>query len=133
MCDRPEARQQNKDRVFGKASAGNRGGFPFLANNLNNYSPSKIDLLFKSENLIPSFPPLLMYTVHEIFRVALFRMDFSHEVFLHQLAQTSGNPFLISIARAEGIYMYSPDGKQYMDMISGIGVSAIGHRHPLVI
>lgn len=60
-------------------------------------------------------------------------MDFSHEVFLHQLAQTSGNPFLISIARAEGVYLYSPEGKEYMDMISGIGVSAIGHRHPHVI
>lgn len=60
-------------------------------------------------------------------------MDFSHEVFLHQLAQTSANPFLISIARAEGVYLYSPEGKEYMDMISGIGVSAIGHRHPHVI
>jgi acetylornithine/succinyldiaminopimelate/putrescine aminotransferase len=60
-------------------------------------------------------------------------MDFSHDVFLHQLAQTSGNPFLISIERAEGVYLYSPEGKEYMDMISGIGVSAVGHRHPHVI
>ncbi|HNT49972.1 MAG TPA: aspartate aminotransferase family protein [Cyclobacteriaceae bacterium] len=60
-------------------------------------------------------------------------MDFSHEVFLHRLAQTSTNPFLISIERAEGVYMYTPDGKDYMDMISGIGVSAIGHRHPHVV
>jgi len=67
------------------------------------------------------------------FGVALFSMDFSHEVFLHRLAQTSTNPFLISIERAEGVYLYSPDGKAYMDMISGIGVSAIGHRHPHVI
>lgn len=29
--------------------------------------------------------------------------------------------------------MYTPDGKDYMDMISGIGVSAIGHRHPHVV
>jgi acetylornithine/succinyldiaminopimelate/putrescine aminotransferase len=60
-------------------------------------------------------------------------MDFSHDVFLHRLAQTSANPFLISIERAEGVYMYAPDGKAYMDMISGIGVSAIGHRHPHVV
>jgi acetylornithine/succinyldiaminopimelate/putrescine aminotransferase len=60
-------------------------------------------------------------------------MDFSHEVFLHRLAQTSPHPFLISIERAEGVYLYSPDGKVYMDMISGIGVSAIGHRHPHVV
>jgi len=60
-------------------------------------------------------------------------MDFSKETFLHNLAQTSPYPFLISIERAQGIYLYSPDGKSYMDMISGIGVSAIGHRHPHVI
>jgi acetylornithine/succinyldiaminopimelate/putrescine aminotransferase len=60
-------------------------------------------------------------------------MEFSKETFLHNLAQTSPYPFLISIERAEGIYLHSPDGKSYMDMISGIGVSAIGHRHPHVI
>ena len=60
-------------------------------------------------------------------------MDFSQEVFLHRLAQTSPYPFLIPIERAEGVYLYSPDGKTYMDLISGIGVSALGHRHPHVI
>lgn len=60
-------------------------------------------------------------------------MDFSQEVFLHRLAQTSPYPFLIPIERAEGVYLYSPDGKIYMDLISGIGVSALGHRHPHVI
>jgi acetylornithine/succinyldiaminopimelate/putrescine aminotransferase len=60
-------------------------------------------------------------------------MDFSKETFLHRLAQTSPYPFLIPIERAEGVYLYGPDGKTYMDMISGIGVSAIGHHHPHVI
>lgn len=60
-------------------------------------------------------------------------MDYSPEVFLHTLAQTSPHPFLIPIERAEGIYLYGPDGRSYMDMISGIGVSALGHRHPHVI
>jgi len=60
-------------------------------------------------------------------------MDFSQEVFLHRLAQTSPYPFLIPIERAEGVYLISPDGKIYMDLISGIGVSALGHRHPHVI
>jgi acetylornithine/succinyldiaminopimelate/putrescine aminotransferase len=60
-------------------------------------------------------------------------MNFSKEVFLHNLAQTTPYPFLISIERAEGVYLYGPDGKTYMDMISGIGVSAVGHRHPHVI
>lgn len=60
-------------------------------------------------------------------------MDFSKETFLHHLAQTSPYPFLIPIERAEGVYLYGPDEKVYIDMISGIGVSAIGHRHPHVI
>jgi acetylornithine/succinyldiaminopimelate/putrescine aminotransferase len=60
-------------------------------------------------------------------------MDFSQEVFLHTMAQTSPYPFLIPIERAEGVYLISPDGKIYMDLISGIGVSALGHRHPHVI
>ena len=29
--------------------------------------------------------------------------------------------------------MYGPDGKSYMDLISGIGVSNVGHRHPQVL
>ena len=60
-------------------------------------------------------------------------MEFSPDVFLTHLAPTTPHPFLIPIERAEGVYLYSPDGKRYMDLISGIGVSNIGHRHPKVI
>lgn len=60
-------------------------------------------------------------------------MDFSEDVFLHRLAPTSPDPFLIKVERAEGIYLYSPEGKRYIDMISGIAVSSLGHRHPRVI
>lgn len=63
----------------------------------------------------------------------LCNMSFDSEVFHHRLAQTSPFPFGISIERAEGIYLYSLDGKRYTDMISGIAVSAIGHRHPAVV
>lgn len=60
-------------------------------------------------------------------------MDYNSNIFLNHIAQTSDSPFLISIERAEGIYLYSPDGKRYTDLISGIAVSNIGHRHPKVI
>lgn len=60
-------------------------------------------------------------------------MDYSEEVFLNHLAQTTPFPFLIPIERAEGVFLYSPDGKRYLDLISGIGVSNIGHRHPHVV
>ncbi|HZY82172.1 MAG TPA: aspartate aminotransferase family protein [Cyclobacteriaceae bacterium] len=60
-------------------------------------------------------------------------MEYSEDIFLRHLAPTNPFPFLIPIERAEGIYLYSPDGKRYTDMISGIGVSNIGHRHPHVL
>ncbi len=60
-------------------------------------------------------------------------MNFSQKVFHNNLAQTTPYPYNITIEKAEGVYLYSPDGKRYIDMISGIGVSNIGHRHPHVI
>jgi acetylornithine/succinyldiaminopimelate/putrescine aminotransferase len=60
-------------------------------------------------------------------------MDYNVDIFLNNIAQTTGSPFLISIERAEGIYLYSPEGKRYTDLISGISVSNVGHRHPKVV
>src|SRR6185295_2449090 len=60
-------------------------------------------------------------------------MQANKEIFLNNLAPTSPYPFLIEIEKAEGVFLFSPDGKKYIDMISGIGVSNIGHRHPKVI
>jgi acetylornithine/succinyldiaminopimelate/putrescine aminotransferase len=60
-------------------------------------------------------------------------MEFSPEVFLNHIAQTSDTPFLISVSHAEGIYLYDTDNKRYTDLISGIGVSALGHKNPYVI
>lgn len=59
-------------------------------------------------------------------------MKYSPDIFLNHLAQTSPSPLQIPIERAEGIYLYTPDGKRYTDLISGIGVSALGHRHPRI-
>lgn len=39
---------------------------------------------------------------------------------------------MLEIASAEGIYLTDTSGKRYIDLISGIGVSNIGHRHPKV-
>ncbi|MCU0382698.1 MAG: aspartate aminotransferase family protein [Cyclobacteriaceae bacterium] len=60
-------------------------------------------------------------------------MNFSEDTFIHKLAQTTPYPYKISIERAEGVFLFSPEGKRYFDMISGIGVSNVGHRHPVVI
>ena len=55
------------------------------------------------------------------------------DFFLSHLGQTSPFPFLVEVERAEGIYIYDKQGKAYMDMISGVAVNNIGHRHPKVV
>jgi acetylornithine/succinyldiaminopimelate/putrescine aminotransferase len=52
--------------------------------------------------------------------------------YTHQ-AQTSPFPLGIEIDKAKGIYLYTPSGKCYIDFISGISVSNIGHSHPHVV
>lgn len=57
----------------------------------------------------------------------------NRQLFLLNTAQTSHSPRLIEVARAEGVYLYGPDGTRYIDLVSGFAVSNIGHRHPRVI
>lgn len=57
----------------------------------------------------------------------------NRQLFLNHLGQTSSFPLLLEIERAEGLYMYDKDNKAYLDLISGIGVSSIGHRHPEIV
>ncbi|HXH19361.1 MAG TPA: aspartate aminotransferase family protein [Chitinophagales bacterium] len=40
---------------------------------------------------------------------------------------------MLEIATAKGVYLYSQDGKKYLDLISGISVSYLGHAHPRVV
>ncbi|MFN3996216.1 aspartate aminotransferase family protein [Algoriphagus sp.] len=57
----------------------------------------------------------------------------NRQLFLSHLAQTTDFPLMIEVEKAEGIYLFGPNGEQYIDLISGIGVSNVGHRHPKVI
>lgn len=57
----------------------------------------------------------------------------NRQFFLNHVGQTSGAPLLLEPVRAEGLYMYGADGRRWMDLISGIGVSYIGHSHPGVV
>lgn len=57
----------------------------------------------------------------------------NRQLFLLNTAQTSNSPRLIEIERAEGVYLYGPDNKRYIDLVSGFAVSNIGHRHPDVL
>lgn len=55
------------------------------------------------------------------------------QLFQQFLAQTSEFPLMTEVESAEGVYLYTPEGKKIIDLISGIGVSNIGHRHPEVV
>jgi acetylornithine/N-succinyldiaminopimelate aminotransferase len=55
------------------------------------------------------------------------------QLFLNNNAQTTHFPLLLEFERAEGVYIYDEAGKAYTDMISGIGVSNLGHSNPKVV
>ena len=39
----------------------------------------------------------------------------------------------ITITRGEGVYLFSPDGKRYLDFAAGIAVNSLGHCHPHIV
>jgi len=55
------------------------------------------------------------------------------DFFRQNLAQTSDAPIGLEISRAEGSWLVASDGRRYLDLIAGIGVSALGHGHPEVL
>jgi len=57
----------------------------------------------------------------------------SKDIFLSHQGQTSPFPFLIEVERAEGVFIFDKQGKKYTDLISGVAVNNIGHRHPKVV
>ncbi len=57
----------------------------------------------------------------------------NRQLFLQHLGQTSQFPLSLEIEKADGMYMYDKDGKSYLDLISGIGVSGLGHGHPTIL
>jgi len=65
--------------------------------------------------------------------VELLDVELLRQKFLRYLAQTSNEPMGIVVERAEGCWIYAKDGKRYLDFISGIAVTNIGHRQPEVV
>jgi acetylornithine/N-succinyldiaminopimelate aminotransferase len=60
-------------------------------------------------------------------------MPSNRQLFLQHIAQTTRMPLMLEIERAEGLYIFTTDGKRYMDLNSGICVSSLGHCHPAVV
>ena len=57
----------------------------------------------------------------------------NRQLFLRHVAQTSDSSLQFEIERAEGIYFYNKSGQRYIDLVSGVSVSALGHGHPTVV
>jgi acetylornithine/N-succinyldiaminopimelate aminotransferase len=55
------------------------------------------------------------------------------QLFLQHVGQTSTAPLALEIVKAEGCTLTDAEGKTYIDLIGGISVANIGHRHPQVI
>lgn len=55
------------------------------------------------------------------------------QLFFDHVALPSTIPLGLEIERASGIYLYSPDGKTYIDLVSGVCVSNLGHGHPAIV
>src|SRR5213593_3588428 len=46
----------------------------------------------------------------------------------HVLQTYRRNP--VTFVRGEGVRLYDVEGREYLDLLSGIGVAALGHAHP---
>lgn len=55
------------------------------------------------------------------------------EQFLAHVGQTTPSPLGIEIQKAEGVFLLGPDGKKYIDLISGVSVSNVGHARAEVV
>jgi len=61
-------------------------------------------------------------------------MGLTHrQLFQKYVAPTSDAPLALEIISAEHIYLTDCFGKKYIDLISGIAVSNVGHRNPAVV
>jgi acetylornithine/N-succinyldiaminopimelate aminotransferase len=85
-------------------------------------------LLFSYQIIING--PFAAYPVNWLF---LRRIMNIRQLFQQHIAQTSPAPIGINITSAEGNYLYDDTGKEYIDLIGGISVCNVGHRHPAVV
>ncbi|MCC7235889.1 MAG: aspartate aminotransferase family protein [Bryobacterales bacterium] len=62
-------------------------------------------------------------------------LSFSEQVIAREkqyVLQNYGRYPLV-LARGRGAWVYDPDGNRYLDLLSGIGVNALGHAHPRLL
>jgi acetylornithine/succinyldiaminopimelate/putrescine aminotransferase len=57
----------------------------------------------------------------------------NRQLFLNHVGQTSASPLCLEIVKAAGCKLFDVKGKEYIDLIGGISVCNVGHRHPKVV
>jgi acetylornithine/succinyldiaminopimelate/putrescine aminotransferase len=55
------------------------------------------------------------------------------ELFYRYLGLPAFGPMALDIVKADGVFLHDREGKDYIDLVSGISVSNAGHRHPQVV
>jgi acetylornithine/succinyldiaminopimelate/putrescine aminotransferase len=60
-------------------------------------------------------------------------MSFNRQLFFDHMGLPSLQSMALDIVRAEGIYFYDREGKEYIDLVSGVAVSNLGHLHHAVV
>ena len=61
------------------------------------------------------------------------QMNILRKQFLAHVGQTSPSPMMVEVAKAEGSFFYTPEGKRYFDLVAGVSVSNVGHANPSVV
>jgi acetylornithine/N-succinyldiaminopimelate aminotransferase len=54
-------------------------------------------------------------------------------MFLRHVCQTSAEPLGLVVARARGTKVWDATGREYLDLLAGMGVANVGHAHPAVV
>ncbi len=57
----------------------------------------------------------------------------NRELFYRHLAIPAEVPRALEIVKAKGIYLFDISGKKYIDLVSGVSVSNVGHSHPEIV
>jgi len=68
-----------------------------------------------------ALPPALDHSAQSV-------MDLEREYVLQNYAR-----YPLVLARGKGCHVYDTAGRRYLDLISGIGVNALGHAHPRIL
>ena len=63
----------------------------------------------------------------------VFKINFLKKKFLKYQAQTTNYPMALEISYAEGSFIYDINNKKYLDFVSGVSASNLGHRNKAIV